>query len=297
MVSLADGREIGRVRHVVLDTECSRVVGFAVDVGCWWRGCPVLPVEQVVGMGGEAVTVLDADCLSPVERGSDLERIARAEYALTGRLVLSREGTSVGRVSDYSFDIESGRLSSLEVSAEPPDEGRGPVLVRAQQVLVFGRDAIVVGGLGRPAGDEPASAGSVASGGYAELPESTAGHDHVTLPAAASKPSRDAGKRPEGQVATTTAHEGEAVPSEAEAAPGSGPIQALGGSLPAAELVRMFQERQERFLLGKVARRAVRGEDGEVIVAAGTVVTAELLAKVKEADRLLDLTASVSLRG
>lgn len=63
-----------------------------------------------------------------------------------------------------------------------------------------------------------------------------------------------------------------------------------------ADLVRLFQERQERFLLGKVAQRPVHGPERDVIVEAGQAVTPELLARVKEAGKLLELTASVSMR-
>jgi sporulation protein YlmC with PRC-barrel domain len=80
--------------------------------------------------------------------------------------------------------------------------------------------------------------------------------------------------------------------SEAQATSPAAP----GTTITGGDLARLFRERQERFLLGKVAQRAVLGREREIIVPAGTAVTPQILARAKESGKLLELTASVSAR-
>lgn len=303
VVTLADGREIGRVKHVLLDTEHSRVVGLAVDVGRWWRGCPVVPVERTVGMGERAVTVPSCDALSPVETDPALERIAESERPLIGQLVLSRDGTSLGTVADYAFDLHDGRITSLEVAPSGSGEETLPALVRAEQILVFGRDAVVVGGRSRPEAERgeraPAHGGGPAplTAAAGAQPAAAAGRDDVGEAAeTAAGPAETRGPMSVEEPPGSSASGGGPAGLGPTSAGGPAPFRGIGGALPAADLARLFQERQERFLLGKTAQRPVRDDQGGVIVAAGEVVTKELLVRVKEAGRLLDLTASVSLR-
>jgi uncharacterized protein YrrD len=291
VIALVDGQEVGTVKHVLLDMQRGKVLGLAVDDGRWWRGCPVVPLDKVVGMGEEAVTIPGVETLSAAETVAGLEESIVAARPVIGQRVLSKDGAAVGVVSDYAFEAGSGKIASLEVAPwVQAGEAGIPTLIRAEQVLVFGRDAIVVGGERR----EPRVAGGAAAG-------AVPGPETASRPGVATR--HKAAPRPEAAVSPGAS----AVPDVAPAldadrlpstAPASAPtsILAFGGSRPAAELARLFQERQERFLLGKRAQRAVRDETGEVLVAPGEVVTPELLSKVKSAGRLLDLTASVSLR-
>ncbi len=99
------------------------------------------------------------------------------------------------------------------------------------------------------------------------------------IPAAAATPAAPATPAAAGTAATP------ATPAAPAATPTTG-----------ADLARLFRERQERFLLGKTAQRAVRDDEGLVLVDADQVVDQETLDKVKAAGKLLELTASVSMR-
>lgn len=266
VIALADGTRLGTVRHLVVDSAKGQVVGLALDDGRWWRPSPVLMLGDAVGLAGEVVTAPDSVSLVDVCRAPDMERLFTSERPLIGQQVLRADGSVAGWVTDYSFDPRSGRVVSLEVSPGDEESATAPQLVPYQQVQVLGPAAVVIG----------------------------------------AGPKQELRKRAESSQATIS----EAAPSMASAGPsagfsagsGAGPTGGsvvetpAGATTTGGDLARLFQERQERFLLGKVAQRQVHGRDRDIIVETGQTVTPDLLARVKEAGKLLELTASVSMR-
>jgi uncharacterized protein YrrD len=257
VIALADGTRLGTVRHLVVDSSRAQIVGLALEDGRWWRPSPVLMLGDVVGLGGEMITTGDHGALVDVCKAPDIERLFTSERPLVGQQVVRADGSVAGWVTDYSFDPRSGRLLSLEVSPSGEDESSAPQLVSYQQVQVLGPAAVVLGA--------------------AEKQEPRRRTDDV-------RPTPDARQL----VAPDDARQAAAPDARQPAAPTA---TTTGG-----DLARLFQERQERFLLGKVAQRQVYGRDRDIIVETGQSVTPELLARVKEAGKLLELTASVSMR-
>ncbi|MDP2872157.1 MAG: PRC-barrel domain-containing protein [Bacillota bacterium] len=273
VIALADGTRLGTVRHLIIDSGKAQIVGLALEDGRWWRPSPVLLLRDAVGLGDEVVTVRDRAALVEAPGQPELEPLLLGERPLVGQRVLRVDGSLLGWVTDYAFDPRSGRILSLEVSpdgaggADDSDGAVAPQLVAYQQVQVLGPDAVVVAQAVR---QEPR---------HAPLPPP---------PAPASVASAPVASPPEPNRTTETAAD---APCEATgAAPAGQPTATTGG-----DLARLFRERQERFLLGKVAGRPVLGRERNVLVEAGTTVTQEILAKVKEAGKLLELTASVSI--
>ena len=74
----------------------------------------------------------------------------------------------------------------------------------------------------------------------------------------------------------------------AQAAPQPAPV----ASDDAAQL---FEEKQRRYLLGKRVNRRITGADGNVIIEQGSEITEEILQRIREEDKMIELTMNLRL--
>ena len=71
---------------------------------------------------------------------------------------------------------------------------------------------------------------------------------------------------------------------------GSSPSPAAAGEPDGAAL---FKKRQREYLIGKKAIRDLRGSDGQIIIAEGTIITEALIDLVEQQDRFVELSQIV----
>ena len=75
-------------------------------------------------------------------------------------------------------------------------------------------------------------------------------------------------------------------------APPAPPAPAPGASDDAAQL---FEEKQRRYLLGKRVNRRIAAADGSVIIEQGGEITEEVLQRIREEDKMIELTMNLRL--
>lgn len=64
---------------------------------------------------------------------------------------------------------------------------------------------------------------------------------------------------------------------------------------PADEAAHLFEEKQRRYLLGKKVNRRISANDGSVILEQGNEITEEILQRVREEDKMIELTMNLRL--
>ena len=75
-------------------------------------------------------------------------------------------------------------------------------------------------------------------------------------------------------------------------APPASPAPAPAASDDAAQL---FEEKQRRYLLGKRVNRLIAATDGSVIIEQGGEITEEVLQRIREEDKMIELTMNLRL--
>lgn len=82
--------------------------------------------------------------------------------------------------------------------------------------------------------------------------------------------------------------------SVSESAPVS-PATPMPTAAPADEASQLFEEKQRRYLLGKRVNRRITANDGSVIIEQGSEVTEEVLQRIREEDKMIELTMNLRL--
>lgn len=111
VVSRTSAEELGKLRHLVVDTKRSRITSLVVGKG---RKALVVDWDHVSGFGPDAVMVANEDVLHPPR--DDRERAAAdGMLELVGMRVLSDLGNDLGTISDVVFDPVTGVIETLVV--------------------------------------------------------------------------------------------------------------------------------------------------------------------------------------
>ena len=140
--AIVDGREVGQVKDLVINPEEGSVEYLLVNGGNWYVGAKVLPYRAVTGIGAHAVTTESETLLTNLNESTNASVLLQRNIKVKGTRVLTKKGNLLGVVCEYELDENTGKITSLEFK---PLDGEGETMViKANQVLTFGKDVLVV---------------------------------------------------------------------------------------------------------------------------------------------------------
>ncbi len=145
VVSLDEGREIGRIRNLVINPQTSEVAAIIVQRGGMFGEQKVIPYARVVSVGNNALTVQK---MANAERITSLPQIlslVKEDIHLKGVRVISEGGAALGHVEEFYVDTATGKIIAFEVSGMPGDGLlKGKALLPAGEVRTIGKDILIV---------------------------------------------------------------------------------------------------------------------------------------------------------
>jgi len=145
VISLDEGREIGRIRDLVINPQTAEVAAIIVQRPGLFREQKVIPYSRVVSVGNNALTVQK---MANAERLTSLPQIVsllKEDVRLKGVRVISEGGAALGHVEEFFVDTETGKITAFEVSGTP-GEGflKGKAVLSAAEVRTIGKDILIV---------------------------------------------------------------------------------------------------------------------------------------------------------
>jgi uncharacterized protein YrrD len=115
IISVADGRILGRVKDVYIDRDLQRLAGLYVgSEGVIRRKSLIVPSDQIVLLGVDVVLVKDADVITTNKALPETEKWLRQDD-LVNTEVRTPGGTKLGTVGDIILD-EQGGVSALALA-------------------------------------------------------------------------------------------------------------------------------------------------------------------------------------
>ena len=145
VISLDEGREIGRIRNLVINPQTSEVAAIIVQRRGLFGEQKVIPYARVVSVGNTALTVQK---MANAERITSLPQIlglVKEDVHLKGVRVISEGGAALGHVQEFYVDTATGKITAFEVSGVP-GEGflKGKAMLPAGEVRTIGKDILIV---------------------------------------------------------------------------------------------------------------------------------------------------------
>ena len=287
VISITEGRELGMSKTLLIDAPNRVVAAITIEDEDWYRGVKLIPYDNVIAVGEDAVTINNSENILTLDAAGDFETLLDDNIRVIGTKAITRSGVIQGTISEI-FIGDDGSIEKCEITAP---EG-STTEVTADQVSIFGKEVTVIS----PEGD--AGKKSDAADAPAASAVTTSAEEPAAEPATEPAAEESAASAETPAEDTAAAAEPSAEPTIEELAVEDTPAETPAAEAAAEEPAedknadRVNEDRHRRFLLGKKATRTIKMDNGVVIVEAGADITEEVLQKAKLGNKFIELSMS-----
>ncbi|MFL5645241.1 MAG: PRC-barrel domain-containing protein [Chloroflexota bacterium] len=145
ILSLADGARLHEVKDVILGPGNDAVVGLLADEGGFLASSRVVPIEEVMGFGRDAVVVARRESVVAANDLPEINDILSRHQSLLGTRVFTETGDDQGKINDVYFDEPTGRILGFELSGGVfTDAAHGTRYIPLEELVRVGPDVAYV---------------------------------------------------------------------------------------------------------------------------------------------------------
>lgn len=287
VISITEGRELGMSKTLLIDAPNRVVAAITIEDEDWYRGVKLIPYDNVIAVGDDAVTVNHSENILTLDAAGDFETLLDDNIRVIGTKAITRTGVIQGTITEI-FIGKDGSIEKCEITAPEGSTSE----VTADQVSIFGKEVTVIS----PEGD--AGKKSDAADAPAASAVTTSAEEPAAEPATEPAAEESAASAETPAEDTAAAAEPSAEPTIEELAVEDAPAETPAAEATAEEPAedknadRVNEDRHRRFLLGKKATRTIKMDNGVVIVEAGADITEEVLQKAKLGNKFIELSMS-----
>lgn len=135
VISIQEGKELGVVKQLVIDSAAGSVIALLIDDGKWYLGAKALPFSATSGLGEYAVTI---NSEKDIVEASTFDVHLSKGIEVVGALVVTRDGNVTGTTSEIVID-ESGKIVECIV-----ENSKETFSIPAHQVITYGKDVVII---------------------------------------------------------------------------------------------------------------------------------------------------------
>ena len=299
VISITEGRELGMSKTLLIDAPNRVVAAVTIEDEDWYRGVKLIPYDNVIAVGEDAVTINNSENILTLDAAGDFETLLDDNIRVIGTKAITRTGVIQGNITEI-FIGEDGSIEKCEITTPEGSTSE----VTADQVSIFGKEVTVIS----PEGDAGKKFDAAAAPA-APAVTAPAAQEAAVEPVAEAAPAVEEPVTPVVEASTPVVEEAPAVEPPAEepapaektapepekpAAETPAPVEEAAAAEPAEDKSadRVNEDRHRRFLLGKKATRTIKMDNGVVIVEAGADITEEVLQKAKLGNKFIELSMS-----
>jgi len=140
IISIADGKQIGHIKDVVINAKKGSVDFIVVDQPSDYLGAKVIAYTDICGLGDFALTVPDVNVIQDVAQNADVQELLRQNVRVVGTKVLTKSGQLSGEVKELVIDEKTGKIAVCQ--AELANGERYDI--DAARVITYGQDLLIV---------------------------------------------------------------------------------------------------------------------------------------------------------
>ncbi|MEA1961182.1 MAG: PRC-barrel domain-containing protein [Bacillota bacterium] len=137
--SIADGKEIGKVRELLINAETKSLDYLLVTIPSWYVA-GAIPFDLIVGIGKDAVMVENMDSVKKLTDESTAIKLIESDINPIGTKVLTRRGVIIGKTIEYYVDENEGSIIGYEMEEQGTSKG----IIPSMLVMTIGKEVLVV---------------------------------------------------------------------------------------------------------------------------------------------------------
>ncbi len=186
IIALHEGKEIGKIRELIIDPQKRQVVGFLIEDSEWFRNPKTLLYSSIKALGDDAVIVETGNAVSSLSQTNELESLLDQKVNIIDTRCISSEGRYMGRITEFLVDTKTGRISTFEITS--PSSSQKPIMMPVEGILTVASDFIIT--------EEPEKASRLHAQTIKPLDTTLSRREISATPPAASQEMRKKGSEP-----------------------------------------------------------------------------------------------------
>lgn len=142
VISITKVTNLGRARGLLINPERGAADFVLVEPENRLAECRVIPIDRVIGIGEDALTVENDNDVQPLSASAEARRLAEVDVRIIGSRVMTDKGKIVGVISEIAIDEDTGKITGCEWV--PSDQDKPAGVIAGDSVLTYGQDLTVV---------------------------------------------------------------------------------------------------------------------------------------------------------
>src|SRR4029450_4823022 len=116
VLSRADGQKLDSVKDVIVGSDRTHVIALLLTEGRLFSKPTVVPIENVVTFGKDAVMITDSHAVVKADHVPAVAQALEMNQSFTGRRMFSESGEHSGKLADIYFDEKRGEILGIDVT-------------------------------------------------------------------------------------------------------------------------------------------------------------------------------------
>lgn len=139
IISISDGSEVGAVKSLVINPDKGSIDFIIIEKEDWQVSVKAIPFKKVVGIGEYALTVETDSAVIDLNEIPIANQLVNKKIKIIGSKVMTRKGELIGEIIEFFVDEENGHILGAMVNVSNRE-----VIIAASTVITYGREIIIV---------------------------------------------------------------------------------------------------------------------------------------------------------
>lgn len=141
--SLTTGHQVGVALRPLINPKNLQIEAWFAESN-FERGLLLIPTSEIREIGRQGIAVNDQQAITPAEDLIRLKQLIQLDFQLIDKKVDSENNQRIGKVSDYSTDMESLFIQRLYVSPSALRLTRAQKIIARSQIVEITNKRIIV---------------------------------------------------------------------------------------------------------------------------------------------------------
>ncbi|MCD5323739.1 MULTISPECIES: PRC-barrel domain-containing protein [Pontibacillus] len=139
IISIVDGKEVGRVKSLVINPDEGHVDFLTIEHKDWQVSVKAIPFKKVIGVGEYAVTIESTTAILDLDEIPIANELINKKVKIIGSKVMTRKGQLIGEVTEYYVNDDTGKVIAASVQM-----GNEEVVLESASVVTYSEHMTIV---------------------------------------------------------------------------------------------------------------------------------------------------------
>lgn len=137
IISVFEGKEVGKIKDVVIEPKNGRLEYFLVDDQSMFN-VKVVPMSKIMGVGDEALMIETSDLVVDAQKDQKVVDLLGKNVAVVNSKIFTKKGKNLGLITEIFIDDEDGRIIGCEITKDGDKK-----FISSESIITYGKEVTI----------------------------------------------------------------------------------------------------------------------------------------------------------